>query len=377
MLNKYLFKICIIALYFYIKAYSKEIIIRNKSENFNNIIEVINSNQIDDKLIVRLVDSYYDMSVLNYNIEFSIITDVIIIGNENITTLDYGYDRRGQIRFNYSSNKFETVRLENLRFQHYSTNHEFIQGAQIIYIFSTTNKFRFDMENCIFSDNLYRLIQYDIISTSQSQSYIQSSISNCTFKNNQERLFRIAHNENKINEANDDYNKLIIKMNNCTFINNKSLFYPESSSLYFENCYFNNIEKDSDANTQIVLYYSTKLSKLLSFKNCFFENIKIQSKIPLIDCKGLILEIENTKFSNCYSNYGYLFYIYNQNQNEYIKINNSTFTNTSSIFHGDFLRYEISNSIYENIGEKNSIPAFSDSKYSSFNIINTTFRNIE
>jgi len=50
---------------------------------------------------------------------------------------------------------------------------------------------------------------------------------------------------------------------------------------------------------------------------------------------------------------------------------------TSSIFHGDFLRYEISNSIYENIGEKNSIPAFSDSKYSSFNIINTTFRNIE
>jgi len=130
-------------------------------------------------------------------------------------------------------------------------------------------------------------------------------------------------------------------MNNCTFINNKSLFYPESSSLYFENCniyiefiyintflsnyniiyilfinlfylfilfiylfiylfffifffflkgYFNNIEKDSDANTQIVLYYSTKLSKLLSFKNCFFENIKIQSKIPLIDCKGLILE---------------------------------------------------------------------------------------
>jgi len=130
-------------------------------------------------------------------------------------------------------------------------------------------------------------------------------------------------------------------MNNCTFINNKSLFYPESSSLYFENCniyiefiyintflinyniiyilfinlfylfilfiylfiylfyfilffflkgYFNNIEKDSDANTQIVLYYSTKLSKLLSFKNCFFENKKIQSKIPLIDCKGLILE---------------------------------------------------------------------------------------
>ncbi|KAG4087811.1 hypothetical protein H8356DRAFT_1086052 [Neocallimastix lanati (nom. inval.)] len=109
------------------------------------------------------------------------------------------------------------------------------------------------MENCIFSDNLYRLIQYDIISTSQSQSYIQSSISNCTFKNNQERLFRIAHNENKINEANDDYNKLIIKMNNC---------------------YFNNIEKDSDANTQIVLYYSTKLSKLLSFKNCFFEKYK-------------------------------------------------------------------------------------------------------
>jgi hypothetical protein len=41
------------------------------------------------------------------------------------------------------------------------------------------------------------------------------------------------------------------------------------------------------------------------------------------------------------------------------------------------LRYEISNSIYENIGEKNSIPAFSDSKYSSFNIINTTFRNID
>jgi len=175
----YLFEIYIIGLYFYIKVYSKEIIIHNKSENFYNIQDIINNNQDDNILIVRLVDDHYDMSDMGFCMELSIISDVIILGNTNGTILDFNYSKKGQIRFNYSSNN--SVRLENLIFQHYSTNHELVHGSQIIYIYSPTNKVQFNMHSCIFRDNDFRLIQYDISSANQIQSYAQSTISNCTF----------------------------------------------------------------------------------------------------------------------------------------------------------------------------------------------------
>ncbi|ORY47563.1 hypothetical protein LY90DRAFT_10045 [Neocallimastix californiae] len=91
------------------------------------------------------------------------------------------------------------------------------------------------------------------------------------------------------------------------------------------------------------------------------------------------LEIENTTFSNCYSSYGYLFEITNSNTEAYdrkISIKDSSFNYICSVFHGNENRFIISNSLFSNILKINSLPSLSDSKYSTFDISDTTFDDI-
>jgi hypothetical protein len=91
-----------------------------------------------------------------------------------------------------------------------------------------------------------------------------------------------------------------------------------------ENCYFSKINQSQNTNENelpFTLLYTSASINFISFKNTTFEDINI-SKLPLIDSNGLILEIEDSRFSNCVTDNGYLISIKQQYNNQYVKIKN-------------------------------------------------------
>ncbi|ORX42861.1 hypothetical protein BCR36DRAFT_150195 [Piromyces finnis] len=162
-------------------------------------------------------------------------------------------------------------------------------------------------------------------------------------------------------------------MKNSYFDNNKGLFFLQNSSITFDNCYFSKIFEILNGTYKYVFIFSRNGNQEIYINNSIFENI--HNTLPLIFGKGLELQIKNTTFSNCYSNYGYLINISQQYKNE-LKIKNSRFSDTCTIFHGNNFNFDISNTIFENITFKNSLPAIIDSKFSEISISNTTFRNM-
>ncbi|OUM59805.1 hypothetical protein PIROE2DRAFT_14573 [Piromyces sp. E2] len=173
-------------------------------------------------------------------------------------------------------------------------------------------------------------------------------------------------------------NNFLFIVDNCNFQDNNHVVFhfktycnklsPIDTQFFITNSYFSKIEKSNYGD--IVFYTSDISSPLLIINNSIFEDINIKDKIPLIGCEGLTLE-------NCHSDYGYLFNIYNQNfKKEYISIGDSTFQNTSTIIHGNYVKCNITNSRFKDMKIKNSIPAITDSKFSMFSIYNSEFYNL-
>ncbi|OUM63409.1 hypothetical protein PIROE2DRAFT_10069, partial [Piromyces sp. E2] len=120
------------------------------------------------------------------------------------------------------------------------------------------------------------------------------------------------------------------------------------------------------------LFDTTSFSKLI-IDNSILENISIKSSTPLIINKNLNLDY----FNNCYSNYDYLFDFRHHIYEKGFYIYNTTFSNISTLFKGEYGEYIIENSTFKNIKIKNSLPAISNSKHTILRISNTVFTNID
>ncbi|OUM59347.1 hypothetical protein PIROE2DRAFT_15146 [Piromyces sp. E2] len=133
--------------------------------------------------------------------------------------------------------------------------------------------------------------------------------------------------------------------------------------------FMNNIQRSID------LY---KIStSFIEFVNKKLVYVSIRSKIKLLNynCEDII---ENTIFNNCHCVIGYLFRIQSSFFGLYtINIKNSTFINTSSLIYGFDNDIKISDSSFQNITQKISVPAIIDSKFSSFLISNSEFSNLK
>ncbi|ORY44269.1 hypothetical protein LY90DRAFT_509706 [Neocallimastix californiae] len=176
----------------------------------------------------------------------------------------------------------------------------------------------------------------------------------------------------------DTIKSILIQIKDCYFENNRGLFHLLSSSIIFENCYFTKIEKNSYDTSRGALFHSGWSSEnfiIVDIKDCIFENININSNTPLIHSEQIMLTINNTTFSNCYSDYGYLIDV-NKHRYSDIVLKNIKVINSSSMFTGSYCRFTIEDSIFSNMSFKKSVPAISNSKYSIYTIKNTEFNNI-
>ncbi|ORX77656.1 hypothetical protein BCR32DRAFT_295479 [Anaeromyces robustus] len=357
-----------------VKRSSKEIIIHFNDTNFYNMETIINQNQNTNELIIRFVDNYYDLSLLWYSVELEIKANVSIIGNKNGTIFDFKGDHRGRVCFNFIKTENVAVKVENLILQNFSTQGVYIE-KEIIKVIAGKNDLQVIFNNCVFRNNDYHIIQYDIHTNNGEIFPITQFIFNeCDFYNNKERLiFVYQHSDIR------DYRSINMNVTKCNFINNRGLFFTFDSYLTIDDCYFSDVDRDSDLSFENVFYYSPipSISKaVLDIKNSKFENINVKSELPLITANNLILKIENTSFKNCYSAYGYLFNIFYKFSIPHININNSTFTETSALFRGKALKLMISDTNFYNITINKYIPLLSDAKYSSVVVVNSKFDKI-
>ncbi|KAG4094011.1 hypothetical protein H8356DRAFT_947657 [Neocallimastix lanati (nom. inval.)] len=319
----------IINIFYIPKIYAKEFIIKNNDENFYNLNNFLNSNQNSNELVLYFVDNSYDMSLLKE-------TSIEVLIQTNVSFIEY-----------YSF-------VFSIAVSAYSDFYHII------------------FENCIFESNYGEILTFMTYCVEQKQMEPQIQFNRCKFINNYGRLIYGSHFIDKFNS--EPYKCSVIKLTDCKFISNDIYFYLSGFKFIFENCYFTKI--NGNQNTIPPLFMSENSYNFIRFNNTIFKDIHAKNKLPLIHSSKSIIEIENTIFSNCSSNYGYLFDIKRHKNFQYIMINNSTFTNVCSIFYGEYTNFNITNSLFKNINLKNSIVAIIDSKYSNIKIKNCDFYNL-
>ncbi|ORX42810.1 hypothetical protein BCR36DRAFT_361777 [Piromyces finnis] len=259
----------ILILYFISESYEKEFIIRNSDNTFINLKKIINDNQ-NEELILNFVDSYYDMSIHDYVVEVTILENTIIRGNINGTLFDYNGQRRCSMIFLISNiNKGKTVIIENIIFENYIPK-DYNNNNQILQIKSESSiNYYFKFNNCTFRNNNQDILSVNIEENKNIFDDFSVEFNHCNFLNNSQKILKL-YNHGRFSEK-DPYLKYIkVKMKNCTFINNRGLFYIIKSSLSIEK-YINN-----------VFIFSIDKYGYIDIKESVFENINVKSNYPLI-----------------------------------------------------------------------------------------------
>ncbi|OUM69251.1 hypothetical protein PIROE2DRAFT_2960, partial [Piromyces sp. E2] len=123
-----------------------------------------------------------------------------------------------------------------------------------------------------------------------------------------------------------------------------------------------------DEDTEAVVFQSLFPNKII-LKDTIFENII--SKHFGFNTR-LSLDIINSKFINNYSMSGFLFYT-----QDFVYVENSFFSNTTTLFKGSKCKYEIVDTIFENFYIDTNIPVIIDSRFASINITNSEFNNFK
>ncbi|ORX63531.1 hypothetical protein BCR32DRAFT_273406 [Anaeromyces robustus] len=372
------FLLNILLIYLY-NVYGKiTLIIRNNTESFSNLQEYINSYISaghGEEIIVKFVDSYYQFSKLNtfsVNI-FSYNINVTLSGNDEGTTVfDYNNAKTGSINFVLYKNivKFENIIFEN--YHPYDQSKIYVLGSVVEY-----DDFQLIVNNCTFRNNDYELIQLWSECKEKTQDTPQYLFTNCNFYNNNKKILHTVHHLQLDSKTKyeDKHKCAKVKYINCNFNNNRGLIYSKYFLHEFENCYISNLYEyfDNEDGKNFVLLHTKTKEEYISFKNTTFENINVDSLFPLINSEGLTLKIEGSNFRNCFTNYNCLFNI--KNSHNTIEVTNTNFTNSGTIFCGDTSEVKISNSNFDNIVSKSTIPAISRSKNTNIIIEGTTFSN--
>ncbi|ORX37499.1 hypothetical protein BCR36DRAFT_405730 [Piromyces finnis] len=309
-----------------------------------------------------------------YAIEINVNVNITFVGSKNGTMLDYSNVLCKRWLFFYDE-KGETVQFRNIIFNSYFTENTYTPLITATSYYNNNLYMKFD--NCTFQNHNYYIFEFDVSCTYTKHLDPSFVFTNCNFYNNTEKIVNAINNHDKVVYP-TLYECLMIKWDHCNFINNNSLFYIDHTKLLFNECYFSGMQKDTDEYNPAIFINSDSGYDFVEIKNSKFEDIHANSLYPLINAKTLILDIENTIFSNCHTAYGFLFDITNKfNDQGYIKIRNSTFINNDTIFSGSDCKINIVDSKFSNIISNSNFPAISYSKNSIINISNTEFNNLQ
>ncbi|ORX65789.1 hypothetical protein BCR32DRAFT_250582 [Anaeromyces robustus] len=116
-------------------------------------------------------------------------------------------------------------------------------------------------------------------------------------------------------------------------------------------------------------------------KNSIFKDINVHLNRPLFNIYESHIEIYNSIFENCFTDYGHLIYLktidHNRyKENDYMIIKDSTFNNISSLINGYNNHLKVFNCNFNNIKNRASSPVILDTHYSSVYITNSNFHDI-
>jgi len=156
-------------------VFGKELIIKNDDDIFNYFYESI-QNISDNEIIIKLVDNYYDMSLLSvFIIDMSVYSNISFIGNANGTVFDYNEDKKGSFKVFITKNfslKFENIIFENFNTKGYNDLYN-------ILLDTSSDKFNVEFNNCTFRNNKEQLI--GIASTYTNKVDSQIIFHQCNF----------------------------------------------------------------------------------------------------------------------------------------------------------------------------------------------------
>jgi len=174
--------ILFILLYIYfgiLKIYALEYTVSNNDVDFKRLRDFINGHQNSEEIILYFKDSEYDFSDFHINtIDIPVQTNMIFKGNENGTVFDFKKIPKGRLIFLFSC-KGESVTIENITFENYSSNG--IYDVEMIILNVSSDNYYFNVNNCVFQNNNYRIFRIDASVQKVTRNTPSILISNCKF----------------------------------------------------------------------------------------------------------------------------------------------------------------------------------------------------
>jgi len=162
---------------------TKKTIKISNTEIFTQIVSIYKDNYPEyDELEFNFVDSYYDMTLLDYAQLFTINRNLTFMGNENGTVFDFKNKSKGIFRLNYnlSVEQLYTVTFENIIFKNYDPQGQYIFAVEVTIAFDKI-KSHVEFNNCTFEDNDAEIVLHKTVCSTQIQQIPQIEFNKCNF----------------------------------------------------------------------------------------------------------------------------------------------------------------------------------------------------
>ena len=169
------FILCLYIIISYANATVKEYTVNNKTD-LNQLITNVQHEQ-DSDVIIYFEDEYYDMSSLDiYTIEFTVDTNIKLIGRKQGTTFNYNNLRKGVMKILFNNIKGKKFTIENIIFENFYGHNVFN-----LFIESYTFDFYFELNNCTFRNNESPIISFIKYYSNSLISHENIIFNNCNF----------------------------------------------------------------------------------------------------------------------------------------------------------------------------------------------------
>jgi len=355
-------------------TYGEEYKIKNDKSS-NNLLKLINnsnSQNNNEPLELKFEDSVYDIEKFDSSTKLliDVCRNITFTGRDNGTVFRIKEKKNTyfHLRKSISNEKYSFIKFENIIFENYEKS----EFYHLFYSEIQEHQYQLIINNCSFK-NLNNVI------------YITYEYDDPLYKEHLIVNDSVFHDNTKILEIRDDSGNDIshygISINNSTLEGTKDLMTIQNANITIENSKFllNENEGIKDVHQESGLSVFAKLYGMgtLILKNCSFMDINVTNKLPFFYLEdSSSLEIENTIFSNCTTNYEYLININELQTYNNVILKNSIFENIGTLLNGNYVNCNISGSIFKNITSKKYSPVISDLKYSNISVTDTTFEDL-
>jgi len=169
-------------IYFFLLYEINSKVVEIKSENINNLEDVIIQNsQNDENLVLTFNENYYNMSNFPFEgINISITSNITFSGLTDGTVFDFKNFNNGFMKIMFKRNKGDTIKFENIIFKNFYPDIDIVYAFMFSYNFESDGNY-IKYENCVFIDNNYTLFNIKMSYTKTINSDYFISFDHCNF----------------------------------------------------------------------------------------------------------------------------------------------------------------------------------------------------